>query len=142
MSHELFDKVKALCLPIDGYAIFGSGPLIIRGIVPIANDLDILCRGDAWEMVSSLGDLKYLAEYDVTVATMADGAITFGTKWGIGDFDVDHLIGSAELIDDLPFVRFELVVEYKMTRGSEKDQQHLDALRADCQAACRCSQLR
>lgn len=130
MSHELFDQVKALCLPTDGYAIFGSGPLIIRGIVPIANDLDILCRGDAWKTVSSLGSLQYLSDYDVIVATMADGAITFGTKWGIGDFSVDQLIDSAELINELPFVRLEHVVEYKTIRQSDKDLQHLDALRA------------
>jgi hypothetical protein len=59
---------------------------------------------------------------------MADGALTFGTKWGIGNFDVDELIATAEVLEGLPFVRLEHVIGYKKIRSSEKDIQHLEAL--------------
>ena len=110
------------------FAIFGSGPLLIRGIIPAANDLDILCRGAAWEQAKSIGTMRYLEEYDVTITTLCDGKISFGTKWGIGDFDIDSLIDSAELIDALPFVRLEHVVAYKTMRASAKDLRHIAAL--------------
>ncbi len=130
MSHTLFDHLRALHLPAGDYAVFGSGPLIIRDIVPISNDLDIVCRGAAWDRACEIGKKEFLPEYDVTIASMFDGAITFGTKWGIGNFDIDQLIESAEIFDGLPFVRLEHVVSYKTTRGNEKDKQHLEALAA------------
>ena len=126
----LFDRVKSLQLPSADYAIFGSGPLIVREIIPVSNDLDIICRGSAWKTVQEIGDPEYLSEFDVTVVTMCDGRLTFGTEWGIGNFDVDALIDSAEVIDGLPFVRLEHVAIYKEIINRPKDLQHLEALQA------------
>ena len=128
MDPSLFDRLRQLQLPPRGYAVFGSGPLAIRGIIPLAHDLDVICRKEVWNIVSQIGRLEYLPEYDVSVVVMADGAITFGTQWGIGDFDINELIATAEIIDGLPFVRLEYVVCYKKIRSSEKDRLHLDAL--------------
>lgn len=125
---SLFNELKGLKLPAGDYAIFGSGPLIVRGIIPASNDLDILCRRQAWETVQELGEPEYLSDYDVTVVTMCDGRLSFGTEWGIGNFDINALIDSAELIEDLPFVRLEYVAGYKEIRRSSKDLDHLDAL--------------
>ena len=130
MDAMLFDRLKQLNLPPQGFAIFGSGPLAIRGLVPLANDLDIVCRQEVWETVSSLGTFEYLPMYDVTVSTMYGGTVTFGRKWGIGDFDVEELIDTAEIIDALPFVRLEHVIRYKQIRPSAKDLLHLDALKS------------
>ena len=130
MSAHLFDRLRELNLPINGYAIFGSGPLAIRGIISSCSDLDILCGMELWDTVSQIGISEFLPEYDVTVVTLPDLAITFGLKWGIGDFDVAELIETAEIIDALPFVRLEHVIAYKTIRSSEKDVLHLDALRS------------
>lgn len=128
MDNRLFDELRRINLPTNDYAIFGSGPLAARGIIPSCNDLDILCRRAAWATVSQIGTMKFLPEYRVTVASLCDGAITFGTKWGIGNFDVDELINTAEIIDSLPFVLIEHVVTYKTIRSSAKDLLHLQAL--------------
>jgi hypothetical protein len=117
-------------LPAGDYAIFGSGPLIVRGIIPASNDLDIVCRGKAWKMIQDIGEHDYLSEYDVTVITLHDGQLTFGNKWGIGDFDINELIDSAEKVDGLPFVRLEHVVSYKIISNRPKDLKHLEALGA------------
>ncbi len=130
MNVTLFDQLRQLELPTNDYAIFGSGPLAIRGIIPSCNDLDIICRGEVWETVCQIGRTEFLPEYDVTVVSLADRAITFGTTWGIGSFDVDDLINTAEIIEALPFVRIEHVVAYKTIRSSTKDLLHLDALGA------------
>jgi hypothetical protein len=128
MNVMLFDQVRRLDLPLGDYAIFGSGPLAIRGIIPACNDVDILCRRKVWEIARSMGKIEFLPEYGVTVVTMSDGAVTFGTQWGIGNFDVDELIETAETIGELPFVRLEYVVRYKNIRSSTKDLLHLNAL--------------
>ena len=125
----LFDSVKNLNLPSSDFAIFGSGPLVVRGIIPQANDVDVICRGSAWDIVRSVGRLEYLEAYDVTIVSVCDGQISFGTKWGIGEFDEDELIDNAIHIDGLPFVSLKDVVRYKLIRGSPKDLAHLEALK-------------
>ena len=127
---SLFDQLKGLNLPVGDFAIFGSGPLVVRGIIPASNDLDILCRRLAWKTVQEIGELEYLSDYDVTIVTMCDGRLTFGTEWGIGNFDIDALIDSAELIDGLPFVQLEHVASYKEIMKRPKDLDHLEALKA------------
>lgn len=124
-SSPLLSFLRDLALPVGDYAVFGSGPLIVRGIIEATNDLDVVCRGAAWERVNELGPLVYLPEHDVSVVTLRAGALTFGTRWAIGDFDVDDLIDTAETIDDLPFVRIEHVVAYKEIAGRAKDIEHL-----------------
>ena len=128
MSILLFEKFRELGLPKRDYAIFGSGPLAVRGVIPACNDLDVLCRGEFWEEVQQLGTPEYLPEYGVTIVTMADGVIGFGTTWGIGEVDVNELIDTAETINGLSFARLEYVVRYKTIRGNKQDQLHLNAL--------------
>lgn len=124
----LFAELARQELPTGSYAVFGSGPLVVRGIVPDAGDLDVLCTSQAWSIVKQRGELEYLPDYDVTIVSMLDGALTFGTTWGIGDFDVSALIATAETIDGLPFVLLEHVRRYKEIRNSEKDRGHLRLL--------------
>ena len=126
----IFDRLRNLNLSAGDFAIFGSGPLIVRGIIPASNDLDILCRRQAWETVQELGEPEYLSNYDVNILTMCDGQLTFGEKWGIGEFDTDELIDCAEVIDGLPFVRLKYVASYKRISKRPKDLVHLEALEA------------
>jgi hypothetical protein len=130
MSDDLFRFVRELQLPPGDFAIFGSGPLIVRNIIPFRNDLDIICRGEAWELVQQTGQLQYLQDYDAHIVSMLDGAIMFGTSWGIGRFDIDTLIDSADILKDLPFVRLQYVIEYKKIRGLPKDLLHIKAVSA------------
>ena len=116
-------------MPSGDYAIFGSGPLIVRGIVEATNDLDIITRGSAWEAVQQIGPTSAFPEGNPYVSLL-DGLITFGTTWKYGTFDLDELIDTAEMIGGLPFVRLEHVVAYKRAAGRPKDLEHLAALQA------------
>ncbi len=127
-EHTIFDVVRSLNLPARDYAIFGSGPLLARGIIDDVNDIDIICRGAAWLQAQELGELVYLDEYDVHVVSIDNQKITIGTSWGIGEFNIDELIDTAEEIDDLPFVRLRYVVEYKKIARRPKDLEHLRLL--------------
>jgi hypothetical protein len=127
---SLFDSLRSLELPDGEYAVFGSGPLIVRGIIDATNDLDVVSRGAAWEKACDLGEMVTLVEYDVDIVTFLDGAITIGTSWAFGDVDIDDLIDTANTIDGLPFVRLEHVVRYKTIAGRPKDLEHLRLLDA------------
>lgn len=124
---DLFHAVRELRLPVADYAIFGSGPLIIRGIIAATNDLDIITRRSAWKAVCELGELTTFDDGNPCVQLL-DGLLTFGVTWKYGTFDLDELIDTAEVIDDLPFVRLEHVVTYKRAAGRPKDLDHLAAL--------------
>ena len=128
--NALLQKVAGLGLPQDDYAIFGSGPLLVRGVIDSVNDIDIICRGAAWEHALSIGEMQHLEQYDVDIVALDDGRITLGRSWGIGEFDIDQLIDSAEIIEGLPFVRLEYVSAYKKIANRPKDQAHLSALAA------------
>lgn len=122
---ELLDQLRALSLPGTDYAIFGSGPLLVRGIVDTVGDLDVVCRGEAWVAARASATAERVQE-GVTVVSI--GPISFGTSWGLGRFDVDRLINEAEEIDGLPFVRLEHVVAYKLAAGRPKDLAHLQLI--------------
>ena len=126
--HTLLDSVLRLKLTVGDYAIFGSGPLLARDIIDDVNDIDIICRGDAWQQAQELGELVYLDEYDVHVVSIDNQRITIGTSWGIGEFNIDELIDTADEINDLPFVRLKYVVDYKQIARRPKDLEHLKLL--------------
>lgn len=125
--NDLLSRVLELALPEGDFAIFGSGPLLVRGIVSSTNDIDIICRGLAWDKAVSMGELVYLPDYDVDIVSLDGGAITLGRSWGIGDFDVNELIDTAEIIDSLPFVQMPFVIAYKKIADRPKDRQHIAA---------------
>ncbi|MGB5656507.1 MAG: hypothetical protein WBN35_07840, partial [Acidimicrobiia bacterium] len=126
-EHGLFDLLRSLRLPTGDFAVFGSGPLIVRGIIEATNDLDVISREAAWERALRVGELVSLPD-GATIVSCFDGAVTIGRSWAYGDFDIDELIDTAEVIDDLPFVRLEHVVRYKEIAARPKDLAHLELL--------------
>ena len=118
----LFDRLRMLDLPIGQYAVFGSGPLAVRGLLEELGDLDVICRGPTWKMVRQLGKVVMQGE-DETI-DLGNG-LTFGTSWAYGDFDIDALIDGAEFIKGLPFVQLDAVVEFKRLAGRDKDLEHI-----------------
>lgn len=129
MAHgsELFDLLRSLALPAGDFAVFGSGPLLARGIIETAGDLDVICRGPAWDRAQQLGVMVELAD-GARIASAFDGAITFGISWAYGDVDVDSLIDTADMIDGIPFVKLQHVIDFKRLAGRPKDLAHLRLL--------------
>lgn len=124
---ELFDLLREMSLPPGDYAVFGSGPMLVRGVIDEVSDLDILCRRSAWDRAVELGELVEIEE-GVTIVSSHDGALTFGRSWAYGEFDIDELIDTAEVIDGLPFVAMEHVIAFKRAAGRPKDLAHLALL--------------
>jgi len=96
--NSLFNRIKGLNLPVGDYAIFGSGPLIVRGIIRGSNDLDIIRRGEARQPVKKIDEQEYQSKFDVTVVTMCNGHLTFGGKRGICEFDTNDVSSPRSLI--------------------------------------------
>lgn len=118
----LFDRLRAMKLDPDSYAVFGSGPLAAHGLVDEVGDLDVIVRGDAWSVVEPLGTIVMHGDDPVVEL---DNGLSFGRSWAYGDVNVDQLIEEAKMINGLPFVRLEAVVEYKRIAGRPKDLRHI-----------------
>jgi hypothetical protein len=122
----LFDRLRALELTPGEYAVFGSGPIAVRGLIDTVRDLDVIVRGKTWQQVKALGVVVMQGE-DETV-DLGTG-LTFGRSWGYGVFDIGELIDDAEIIEGLPFVRLDAVIEFKKIADRPKDREHLRLLR-------------
>ncbi len=122
--------VRSADLPAGDFAVFGSGPLLVRKIITDVNDVDILARGPAWEKALRIGELVSLPELNVSVVSLHDGALTIGAEWAIGDIDVNEAIDGADIISGLPWVQLDLVAEYKRAAARPKDLDHLRLLAA------------
>lgn len=110
---EMLRGLDFLGLSRDDYAIFGSGPLGIRGIRESA-DIDIVVRDEVWEGLCK----KFPCEDDSFISVGdIDVVRDYWKKW----FDMDELIDGADIIEGYRFVKLEHVVEWKKARGKEKD---------------------
>ena len=127
--HPLLRELLDLGFPAGDYALFGSGPLLVRGWIDEVGDLDVITRGAGWDHALRLGQRSRIEALGIDIVTIGEG-ITVGATWGMGDFSVDTLIEEAELINGIPCVRLEQVIEYKRLVDRPKDRAHLATIHA------------
>jgi len=88
------------------YAIFGSGPLAIRGLVT-PNDLDVIVRPQKYPFDDSpivIGNIEFSMDFP-----------------GVTQDEVNYIIDNSEIINGYPFVRLEYVKRYKEILKRKKD---------------------
>jgi hypothetical protein len=125
--HVLLQELLKVGLPEGDFALFGSGPLLVRGWIDEVGDLDVIARETAWDHAQRVGQLSRLDRYGIDIVSIGDH-ITIGTAWGIGDFSVGILIDEAEMIEGIPCVRLKHIIAYKRLVGRPKDRAHLAAI--------------
>ena len=115
------DELLALDLPPGSFAIFGSGPLAVRGWRE-AKDVDIIVRRSVWDELAK--------EYprNVNGKGLQVSHIELFADWEPWFEDADMLIDTAEIIEGLPFVRLEHVVAWKKAMGREKDLKDIELI--------------
>ncbi len=117
-NKDLFQKVKELKLPTGKYVLFGSAPLAIRGLRD-CHDIDILVTEDLWNAYKEKNwEIKTTS---LGSPFLCKDGVEMGKDWKPGQWDVAQLIGEAEIIDGLPFVKLGDVLEWKKMMGREKD---------------------
>jgi len=93
------------------YAIFGSGPLAIRGLVK-ADDIDVIIKEKYWKWGDKdkvkFGDIEFLKTW-------------FGEV-------INKIIDNADIIKGRPYVKLEKVLKYKLYLNRKKDQSHIKIL--------------
>ncbi len=121
-EHPLLEKVKALQFPLGDYAVFGSGPLLVHGLVEDINDVDLVARGAAWARARSLGPVLMAPKGD-PVVRLGDGDIEVFAGW-LG-MDLEAIIDGAAIMGGLPFAQLEDVRAFKRVLGRPNDLGHI-----------------
>ena len=117
---KFLDELKELNLPTGQYAIFGSGPLAVRNLRD-ANDIDLIVTKELWDELAlkHLPHIKQTAKGSVMI--MPIGNIEICQTWLNMTPKIEEMIKTAEIVEGLPFVRLEYVIEWKTFMGRPKD---------------------
>ena len=120
-NNDLFQRVKKLKLPIGKYALFGSAPMGVRGLKK-CSDIDLIVSEEIWEKYREKSGWDYqITENGVEHIESRDSKIEFWHDWRPWYQDSSRFINDAEIIDGLPFVKLDRVLEWKRKFGREKD---------------------
>lgn len=128
-EHSLFNRLIELDLDRDHFAIFGSAPLYVRGMIPTIGDLDIIARGPAWDRARRLGVSVFGPLRGIPLIQFWGGKIEVFSEWLPRYWETDLLIDQAEWLSGFRFVRLECVLYYKFLLQRPKDLVHLDQVR-------------
>jgi hypothetical protein len=104
---ELLGLLSEYDLPDGDYAIFGSAPLMVLGVIESVNDLDVIIRPSKWRFRSK-------GEYRTD-------DIEFFDNWP--GFDIDDLIDNHTFeYKGFLFVNPNQVIKYKRNLKRDKDK--------------------
>jgi len=126
-NQELFQRVKDLNLPIGEYAIFGSGPMGIRGIREMG-DVDIIVTQKLWDYFINKSDWEQRQIDNLDGMKNEKLNIEIWKDWWIG-WNVEQMIKEAEIIGGLAFVNLEMMIEWKTLIAREKDLKDLELIK-------------
>lgn len=120
---NIVEEVQKLNLPAGKYAVFGSGPLVVRGIRD-SRDIAIVVTGELFDELGK--DPAWTKDQirDHHPVLRKDNVEIFKT-WAPDSWDVEGLIKGAELIDGIPFVKLDEVIDWKTLRNELKDKEDL-----------------
>lgn len=128
MFKDLLEKVKQLNLSPGNFAIFGSGPMGVRGIRE-CKDVDIIVTDDLFDDLSKNTDWESGVTDAYGDKYLRVGDIEIWQNWRPEDWDIGALIKNAEIIDGLPFVKLEKVLKWKEMIGRDKDKKDIELIR-------------
>lgn len=103
---KYLDELKLLNLPAGKFAIFGSGPMAIRGIRE-SEDLDIIVKQDLWNTLVK----KYPLLLHNNPTCLKIGHVEIYKDWLELSDKINEMIDSAEIITNFPYVQLKYVVE-------------------------------
>ena len=112
------DELIALGMPAADYAVFGSGPLAIRGLRQ-NDDIDIIARPGLWAEIAARFPENTIGEEAVEIKI---GHVSIFKDWLPWFEDSASLIDTADVFDGVRFVNLDNVLAWKKSRAREKDK--------------------
>lgn len=130
---NIFAKIKELNFPSGHYIIVGSGILAAKGIRE-TNDLDIVvtpglferCRSEGWEVFP--WTKKSIPGKDWLKKGIVEVYIQLSRK--TGGISAKELLKNAEIIEGIPFITLESLIDFKREYGRPKDFEDIQIIEA------------
>ncbi|MDZ7611671.1 MAG: hypothetical protein U5L10_02815 [Candidatus Moranbacteria bacterium] len=102
-------------MPEDQYAVYGSGPMAVRGIRE-ASDLDLMVKDEFYEELKN----KYKEEAKGKIK-LEQGKIEIFPAWNSLVDNPEEVISRAELIKGFKFIKLGDLIDWKRKMGRDKD---------------------
>jgi len=112
---KYLEELLALNLSSEDFAIFGSGPMVIRGMRE-NDDIDAIAREGAWKKLADKYPENVKSDKEIVI-----GKLSIFRNWLPWFSDVEELIDSADIIDGVRYVKLENVKKWKEAYGRTKD---------------------
>lgn len=123
-NRQLFKELKRLKLPKDEFAVFGTGPMGIRGLKEIS-DIDLIVTKNLWRKLCQKYPFKKIGKNKkITI-----GNIEIFSDWYPGKWNIQKLIDEADIIDNIRFVKLKKVLKWKEIFNRPKDQEAIRLLK-------------
>lgn len=111
---RLLQELKKLDLPDNKYAIYGSGPLAIRGIRE-TKDIDVIVKDELYEELR-----EQFGEEENGRIMINNGEIDIFPTWNALMDEAEETIDRAETIQGFKFVALEDIIKWKRKWGEIK----------------------
>lgn len=121
---KLLQRLKKLNLPKNKFAVFGSGPLGIRGLREV-NDLDLIVTRDLWKKLKHQYQTVFKDGYEKIY--LSEKVEAFPDP--IINVKLEEIIKEADIFDGVRFVNLQTTIEWKRKRGRQKDFQDIELIR-------------
>lgn len=122
---RLLGQLDDLNLPSDQYAIFGSGPLAVRGIRD-THDIDILVTPSLFEKLEK----QYPSKMMDGNKLLEVGDIEVMITWpGTSLEKVQKMIKQSEQIEGHPFVKLNHLIQSKKKMARPKDLKDIELIK-------------
>ena len=120
-EHRLFRLLGKLALPVDDFVVTGSGPLLAHGLKASIHDLDLVARGEAWEIAAAEAPVMTSRSGLGRRIVLFHGAVEVFDHWVGGLTDVDAMIDGAEFVEGVRFLSLQDTLRWKRGLGRAKD---------------------
>jgi lipopolysaccharide biosynthesis regulator YciM len=121
---ELLKELENFGLPKDKFAIFGSGPMGIRGLKKV-KDLDLAVMPEIWQELAKKYQVKKVKKGEkIFLSKNIEIRRRPNTK-----LNADKLIMQADVFDGIRYVKLKNVIEYKEKLKRVKDLKDIELIK-------------
>ena len=119
---QLLEELETLNLPKDEYALWGSAPLVIRGIKVENHDLDILVTKKLWNELAKNHQVQLFQNKTEQGKFITIGRLDFIQHIiGFTETECEAMIKQADIINGYFFVTLKDIIKWKNILQREKD---------------------
>ncbi len=120
---SIFDTINKLNLPKDSYVVVGGGILVALGLLEWDEDVDICVTLKVYSHLKSNG---WQEEKWKDISVLKHDVYDIGTRFGV--WSAQDLLADAMMINGIPFMNIERLLQWKREMGRPKDLRHVELI--------------